>query len=228
MKGHAIVLKTYPRREDDLLCDLLTREWGRIWAFARSARKSRRRFGTLLNPMNILEILLEKGMYLKECNLVLPLIHLQSDLGTLGTAFYLLEAIRAMTPEGPEEGRYDLLSASLQSLDRGIPPERVRTAFCRDLLKISGLEPRLGACLRCNRRETVSFFVYREGGVFCPRCLPPSWRAPHVESERVRRGEEERIFTPFLEYCMERRPVSRTLCQNPNGASPNGAGPPDS
>jgi DNA repair protein RecO (recombination protein O) len=47
----AIVLRTYPMREADLLVTLLTRVEGKVRGVARSAKKSKRRFGGALEPL---------------------------------------------------------------------------------------------------------------------------------------------------------------------------------
>ena len=48
--GEAIVLRTWPFHEADLLVSLFTRDQGRIKGVARHAMKSRRRFGGALEP----------------------------------------------------------------------------------------------------------------------------------------------------------------------------------
>src|SRR6267378_7097933 len=50
-ESEAIVLRTYPLREADLLVTLFTRAEGKIRGVARSAKKSKRRFGGALEPM---------------------------------------------------------------------------------------------------------------------------------------------------------------------------------
>jgi DNA repair protein RecO (recombination protein O) len=47
----AIVLRTYPLREADLLVTLFTRVEGKVHGVARSAKKSKRRFGGALEPL---------------------------------------------------------------------------------------------------------------------------------------------------------------------------------
>ena len=44
-ESEAIVLRTYPLREADLLVTLFTRAEGKVRGVARSAKKSKRRFG---------------------------------------------------------------------------------------------------------------------------------------------------------------------------------------
>jgi DNA repair protein RecO (recombination protein O) len=50
-ESEAIVLRTYPMRESDLLVTLFTRLEGRVKGVARAAKKSKRRFGGALEPM---------------------------------------------------------------------------------------------------------------------------------------------------------------------------------
>src|SRR6476469_7343682 len=49
--GEAIVLRTWPFHEADLLVSLFTREQGKVKGVARHAMRSRRRFGGALEPM---------------------------------------------------------------------------------------------------------------------------------------------------------------------------------
>jgi DNA repair protein RecO (recombination protein O) len=50
-ESEAIVLRTYSLREADLLVTLFTRLEGKVHGLARSAKKSRRRFGGALEPL---------------------------------------------------------------------------------------------------------------------------------------------------------------------------------
>lgn len=51
LQSEAIVLRSWPFQEADLLVSLFTREQGRIKGVARHAMRSRRRFGGALEPM---------------------------------------------------------------------------------------------------------------------------------------------------------------------------------
>ncbi len=50
-ESEAIVLRSYPMREADLLVTLFTRAEGKVRGVARSAKKSKRRFGGALEPL---------------------------------------------------------------------------------------------------------------------------------------------------------------------------------
>src|SRR5689334_17794928 len=58
-ESEAIVLRTYPLREADLLVTLFTRLEGKVRGVARSAKKSRKRFGGALEPLTFVRAFYE-------------------------------------------------------------------------------------------------------------------------------------------------------------------------
>src|SRR5262249_37778573 len=59
-ESEAIVLRTYPFRESDLLVTLFTRVEGKVRGVARAAKKSRRRFGGgALEPLTYVKVAYE-------------------------------------------------------------------------------------------------------------------------------------------------------------------------
>ncbi len=58
-QSEAIVLRTYPLREADLLVTLFTRVEGKLKGVARAAKKSRRRFGGALEPLTCVRVYYE-------------------------------------------------------------------------------------------------------------------------------------------------------------------------
>src|SRR5437764_2939653 len=58
-ESEAIVLRTYPLRESDLLVTLFTRLEGKVRGVARAAKKSRRRFGGALEPLTYVKVTYE-------------------------------------------------------------------------------------------------------------------------------------------------------------------------
>ena len=53
LTSEAVVLRTWPVREADLVVSFLTRDYGRMKGVAKSALKSRKRFGGALEPMTL-------------------------------------------------------------------------------------------------------------------------------------------------------------------------------
>ena len=53
LTSEAVVLRTWPVREADLIVSFFTRDYGRMKGMAKSALKSRKRFGGALEPMTL-------------------------------------------------------------------------------------------------------------------------------------------------------------------------------
>src|SRR5437016_7727149 len=58
-ESEAIILRTYPLREADLLVTFFTRLEGKVRGVARSAKKSKRRFGGALEPLTYVRVYYE-------------------------------------------------------------------------------------------------------------------------------------------------------------------------
>ncbi len=50
-QSEALILRTYPLREADLLVTFFTRAEGKVKGVAKSAKRSKRRFGGALEPL---------------------------------------------------------------------------------------------------------------------------------------------------------------------------------
>jgi DNA repair protein RecO (recombination protein O) len=53
LTSEAVVLRTWPVQESDLIVSLFTRDYGRLRGVAKAALKSRKRFGGALEPMTV-------------------------------------------------------------------------------------------------------------------------------------------------------------------------------
>ncbi len=53
LTSEAVVLRTWPLREADLIVSFFSRDYGRLKGVAKAALKSRKRFGGALEPMTV-------------------------------------------------------------------------------------------------------------------------------------------------------------------------------
>lgn len=166
----AIVLSTLDYGESDRIVSLFTLEHGRLKAFAKSARASRKRFGGSLEPANRLELTLhckDEGLSrLERVESTWCYPGLRHKLEALAMALYGCELVEALTPEGhPLPRLYRLLSALLEHLDQGPASEADRRFFEINLLNILGYRPPLEShalhplqnCLRTGKFGLIDF-----------------------------------------------------------------------
>jgi DNA repair protein RecO (recombination protein O) len=153
----AIVLRTVDTGEADRVVTLLTRERGKVAAFARSARASRRRFGGALEPFTLVaaEVRERPGAELLSLDSVAPLDAfggIRGDLARIACAAYAAELSRDLVHDHqPHEDLFDLLAAYLASLAAAPAAPAGLRAFELGALRAAGLLPRLEACARCGR-----------------------------------------------------------------------------
>lgn len=176
----AIILRYTNYGEADRIVTLLTKEHGVCSAFARNARKSRRRFGGALQPFNRIRVLWQQrhraGMaQLAEIELLEAATPLVSDLDALSLAAYGCELVSVLLPEEqPVADVYLIVAAFLSHLPHAESLAVSRLVLELRLLELAGLLPHIGHCACCweSLRDDWLLFDSRRGGTLCPRCAP--------------------------------------------------------
>jgi DNA repair protein RecO (recombination protein O) len=177
-KANALVLRRIPLGETDKIVTLFTREYGKLSAVAKGARKTTSRLAGAAEPLMLLRALLAEGMnldILTQCEIKESFPLLRGDFGLILRATYACELLDKLTVErdaAPEA--FDLLLSTLYVLQRAIDPDAALHAFELQLLAIVGYEPRLDACARCGQEldepGAASAFSPARGGLLCAAC----------------------------------------------------------
>lgn len=153
-KLRAFVLSSLDYSDKDRIVSLFTLEHGRIRAFARGARNSRKRFGAALEPFAriTVETRVKDGLsslLQAEIDSIYPAI--RSDLNRIAHALYACELVEVITPEGhPLPRLYRLMAAYLDHVEAEAALESGRRFFEINLLNILGYRPSLDSCTRCD------------------------------------------------------------------------------
>lgn len=172
----AIILKVQTLGEADCLVTFLSPKRGRLQGVAKHARKSRRRFANVLEPLNRVELWLsgrprKELEFLEKGELVRAFPGLRRDLPRLAAAAVLAElAGELAAPEGAP-ALFAGLEEALARLEEGAAPISLLLASAAHLLKLGGYGWRLAKCLTCGREPPgPAFFSIPEGGVYCEGC----------------------------------------------------------
>lgn len=176
-----IVLRAVDTGEADRVVTLLTRERGKVAAFARGARASRRRFGGSLEPFTLVaaEVRERSGSELLGLDSVSPLDAfggIRGDLARIACAGYAAELARELVRDHePHPDLFDLLAAYLAALDAAPARPAALRAFELVALRVAGLAPRLDACARCGGALAAgrpARLDPAQGGLLCGACQP--------------------------------------------------------
>ena len=186
----AFVLRTGPLGESDLLVTLFTREEGKLRGVARSARKSRRRFGGALEPMTHVraQYVEREGrdlVQVRELEVLRSFFEVQSDPLMAATFAYVAEIVDQFGREKEADQRFfRLICAVLDALGDGVDPDLTARYFELWTCRFQGILPDLSACSECGAvPEAESFLDPAHSEMRCRRCVAPGTRGIRVNRE---------------------------------------------
>ncbi|MGD9998098.1 MAG: DNA repair protein RecO [Ilumatobacteraceae bacterium] len=168
-----VVLRTYKLGEADRIIVLLTEHHGKVRAVAKGVRKTTSKFGSRLEPLNHVNLLLYQGRELdivSQAESVETRAPLIGDLDHLTSGLAMVEAVEQMTMDRePAPHIYRMLVGALRTVAQRDSP-LVVSAFYWKLLASEGVRPELDTCVRCGATEPLVAFDVAEGGVLCRTC----------------------------------------------------------
>jgi DNA repair protein RecO (recombination protein O) len=180
-----------PVGETDRRVVLLTKERGKISAFARGARKQTSPLLAKCQPFATGEFTVYPGRdsyTVVQAEITEYFKEIQTDLDAVCYGCYFCEFAGYFARENLEAGELvNLLYLTLSMLVK----KRFSYAFLRRIfeLRVLGLEgeaPWVSDCLLCHDKEHISWFFYSRGGVLCESCAKKLGKqAQGVDAVRV-------------------------------------------
>lgn len=177
-KVNALILKRIPLGEKDKIVTLFSREFGKIDAVAKGARKPTSKLAGASEPLVLLKATVAEGKsldVLSDVEVRETFSLLKSDYGRYLRATYACDLLDKVTePRDPFPEGFDLLLSTLYVLQRAPQPDTALHAFELKLTACIGYEPQLHACIRCElffekSNPPVAFSAAR-GGALCESC----------------------------------------------------------
>lgn len=176
----AFVLSTRELGDADLIVTLIAREHGRVRCVAPSARRSRRRFGGLLEPLTRIRAVWREREgrdlhRLDSAELIESHAAMQADPLHLAVCATIAEIATAFGAEGQADpDGFRLLGAVLDALERGGEPVALLRYYELWTLRLHGLFPDLESCAACGGAPGRSPRVTDDGELHCDGCAPGS------------------------------------------------------
>ncbi|HUP80518.1 MAG TPA: DNA repair protein RecO [Pirellula sp.] len=183
-KSEAIVLRVVPWSETSIVVTLFTRDFGKISAIARGARRLRSPFESSLDLLAKSQIVfIQKSNdtldLLTESKLIRRFRSGQVALLPLYCGYYVAELLLGLT-EGNQKAveLYDVSNLTLMDLDRGLSAPEVILRFEMQVLKLLGHLPTFNLCACCGnpvqseRHGPGALLGIAAGGILCLDCAP--------------------------------------------------------
>ncbi|NKQ36100.1 MAG: DNA repair protein RecO [Chloroflexi bacterium] len=187
-RTEAIVIKRRNFGEADRLLTLFSREYGKIRAIAKGARKPQSRKTGHVELFMRSKFLMAKGKELNiitQAEMVEGYSPLRDDLVRATYASYVVELLDRLTvEEGKHLDIYRLLAEALGWFAYTDDMLLAARYYELRLLALTGFQPQLFSCVSCGEpiEEQDQFFSAELGGLLCPNCQTADRRAQPISS----------------------------------------------
>jgi DNA repair protein RecO (recombination protein O) len=173
-ESEAIVLRTYPLRESDLLVTLFTRTEGKVRGVARAAKKSRRRFGGSLEPLTYVKVAYDDRerhelARLDSCEVLESPLTSEVSYPRAVALGHVAELLDELLPDREANDAVFRLALSVLAQLRGQEFWLSITYFDLWMARLMGYLPELSECLNCGRSLNGSraYFHALADGLMC-------------------------------------------------------------
>lgn len=185
----ALILRTWPIHEADQIVSFFTRDQGKLKGVAKSAAKSRKRFGGALEPMTyVLASYAEKPrqelVRLDACEILASPLSSPVDYARAAALEFFSEILEeTLQDRDPQDAVFRLALAVLEQTcaDRIWLPV---TYFALWMVRLMGWMPELVRCTSCGRPFAggPAYFESQRDGLVCVEHRHPGDRALSAES----------------------------------------------
>ncbi len=170
-----MVLSAIPIGEYDKRITILTRERGKITAFAKGARRSSNQLLAAANPFAFgqFEVYQGKSTYtVARAEISNYFRGLVEDYDMVCYGYYFLEMAEYYAQENADEAeRLRLLYQSLRALEsKKFSYDFIRGIYELKTLTINGEYPNVFSCISCGGEDDLFYFSMAKRGCICKKC----------------------------------------------------------
>lgn len=177
-RTEAVVLKTFPFSEADLIATLLTSDYGLIKTFVKSPRKTKSRFGSSLEPLTHSRISFwgredSNLPRLTQADIIRPFQAIRGNYDCFMRVAEIIELTLNLLPERDlNKGIFELLLDILNEIEKDCLDSSVTPLKCLlykvRFFELAGYGPALNGCARCN--NPGHNFYLSHGSILCGDC----------------------------------------------------------
>ena len=173
-QSEAIVLRTYPLRESDLLVTLFTRTEGKVKGVAKAAKRSKKRFGGALEPLTYVRAYFEDRerqdlSRIDSCDVLLSPLATEVSYPRAVALGHIAEVLDELLPEREANDTMFRLARSVLTTLQGPAVWMPLTYFELWTVRLVGFLPELGECIVCGSALNGSRAYYHAlvDGLMC-------------------------------------------------------------
>ena len=179
LTSEAVVLRTWPVHEADLIVSFFTRDYGRMRGVAKAALKSRKRFGGALEPMTLARAWFterprQELVRLEQLEILRSPLSAPVDHARMAALSFYAEVLDEALPEhDPQDAVFRLLVSVLEQTaaveSETTQPWMALTYFSLWMTRLMGLLPDIGKCMVCGEALHAAEISYSShcDGLYC-------------------------------------------------------------
>lgn len=185
-----IILYATPIGEYDKRVVILTKERGKITAFAKGARRQNSSLIAAANPFAFgeFELFAGRNSYtLVKATIQHYFLELVNSFEGAYYGFYFMEFADYYSRENNDElMMLKLLYQSLKALAKdNIPNELIKCIFELKIITVNGEYPQVFQCQCCEKEENIIYFSAKLGGMICQECMRPEHMAIRISNSTL-------------------------------------------
>ncbi|WP_238483762.1 DNA repair protein RecO [Anaerosporobacter faecicola] len=185
-----MVLAAMPVGEYDKRIVLLTKERGKITAFAKGARKQNSALLACSQPFTFGQFSIYEGRNsysINHCDVQNYFVELREQLEAVTYGMYFCEFADYLTRENVDEsGILKLLYQSLRALSKGtIPYDLIRAIFELKMLALNGEAVQVFECVKCGKKEKLNALSLSYGGLLCADCNNKEQKVLYLQDSTI-------------------------------------------
>jgi DNA repair protein RecO (recombination protein O) len=181
--AQGILIRRIDYGDTDLILTFITQKYGKISVIAKSAKKSVKRFGGILELFYMLELIIRPGKgtkpsILQTASLIRPFEKIRTNVIHTAYASYWAELIHLFVEDkAADDHIYQLFLFVIDQLNQNIVSADVlHILFQIRFLVISGFQPNFFHCHHCQKKlDQISgpacSFDFQKGAICCPKCV---------------------------------------------------------
>jgi len=181
--AQGILIRRIDYGDTDLILTFITQKYGKLSVIAKSAKKSVRRFGGILELFYLLELIIRPGKgnkpsILQTASLIRPFERIRTNIIHTAYASYWAELIHFFIEDkAADDNIFQLFLFAIDHLNQNIVPADVlHITFQIRFLVISGFQPNFLYCQQCKKKlddmpGPTCCFDLAKGVIFCPNCV---------------------------------------------------------
>jgi DNA repair protein RecO (recombination protein O) len=181
--AQGILIRRIDYGDTDLILTFITQKYGKLSVIAKSAKKSVKRFGGILELFYMLELIIRPGKgnkpsILQTASLIRPFEKIRTNVIHTAYASYWAELIYLFLEDNAaDDNIYQLFLFVIDQLNQdSVSADVLHILFQIRFLILSGFQPDFQNCHHCQKKldkipDPACCFDLNKGAIFCQKCV---------------------------------------------------------